>query len=660
MASFHLVSSYQPRGDQQQAIDELAAGLRRGERFQTLLGVTGSGKTFTIANVIAEVGLPTIVMSHNKTLAAQLYGEFRTFFPHNAVEYFISYYDYYQPEAYIPQTDTYIEKETDVNEEIDRLRLRATTSLMERDDVVVVASVSSIYGLGSPKDYRELLLFLEKDEQYDRRVILRRLVDMHYVRNDIEFPRGSFRVRGDVLEIHPAYEETAIRIEFFGETVERIGIIEILTGKILQQRDRVAIYPAKHFITPEPNLRRAMAEIRKELDERLTHLRATNKLLEAQRLEQRTRYDLEMMAEVGYCSGIENYSRHLAGRAAGERPANLFDYYPGEFLVIVDESHVTVPQVRAMYRGDRHRKETLVEYGFRLPSALDNRPMFFEEWEFIIHRAIFVSATPGDYEIEKSKGVVVEQVIRPTGLMDPPIEVRPLKGQVDDLVSEIRETVDRGERVLALTLTKRMAEDLAEYLKTLEIRVRYLHSEIESLDRVDILRDLRLKQFDVLVGINLLREGLDLPEVSLVAILDADQEGFLRSARSLMQVAGRAARNVAGRVIFYGDKITDSMKHVIDETNRRRELQRKYNEDHGITPESIIKSVEDILRTTTVADARLKQVAEEPKKDYMTVYDLENLISRLETEMRRQAKAQEFEEAAKLRDEINRLKEQLG
>jgi excinuclease ABC subunit B len=659
MASFQLVSSYQPRGDQQQAIDELAAGLRRGERFQTLLGVTGSGKTFTIANVIAQVGLPTIVMSHNKTLAAQLYGEFRTFFPHNAVEYFISYYDYYQPEAYIPQTDTYIEKETDINEEIDRLRLRATTSLMEREDVVVVASVSSIYGLGSPKDYRELLLFLQKDEQYDRRVILRRLVDMHYVRNDIEFPRGSFRVRGDVLEIHPAYEETAIRVEFFGETVERIGTIEILTGKILQERDRVAVYPAKHFITPEPNLRRAMIEIRKELDERLEHLRATGKLLEAQRLEQRTRYDLEMMAEVGYCSGIENYSRHLAGRAAGERPANLFDYYPPEFLVIVDESHVTVPQIRAMYRGDRHRKETLVEYGFRLPSALDNRPMFFEEWESILHRAIFVSATPGDYEIEKSKGVIVEQVIRPTGLMDPPIEVRPLKGQVDDLVSEIRETVERGERVLALTLTKRMAEDLAEYLKTLDIRVCYLHSEIESLDRVDILRDLRLKQFDVLVGINLLREGLDLPEVSLVAILDADQEGFLRSARSLMQVAGRAARNVAGRVIFYGDKITDSMKHVIDETNRRRELQRKYNEEHGITPESIIKSVEDILRTTTVADARLKQVAEEPKKDYMTVYDLENLISRLEKEMRRQAKAQEFEEAAKLRDEINRLKEQL-
>ncbi len=660
MADFQLVSSFKPQGDQQQAIDELIDGLRRGERFQTFLGVTGSGKTFVMANVIAKIGLPTLIMSHNKTLAAQLYGEFKSFFPHNAAEFFISYYDYYQPEAYLPHTDTYIEKETDVNEEIDRLRLKATTSLMERDDVVIVASVSSIYGLGSPKDYRELLLFLQKGEDYDRREMLKRLVDMHYVRNDVGFPRGSFRVRGDVVEIHPAYEETAIRVEFFGDTIERITTINILSGNVLREQPRTAIYPAKHFITSIPNLQRAMKDIRKELEERVEELRTSGKLLEAQRLEQRTRYDLEMMAEVGYCSGIENYSRHLAERAPGERPACLFDYFPDEFLLIVDESHVSVPQIRAMYRGDRHRKETLVEYGFRLPSALDNRPMFFEEWENISHRCIFASATPGDYEIEKSKGVIVEQIIRPTGLIDPPIEVRPLKGQVDDLVSEIRETTARGERVLALTLTKRISEDLTEYLKTLNIKVRYLHSEVMSLDRVDILRDLRLKNFDVLVGINLLREGLDLPEVSLVAILDADQEGFLRSRRSLMQIAGRAARNVAGRVIFYADKITDSMKFVIDETTRRREIQRKYNEEHNITPESITKSVEDILRTTVVANRKVKEEIKTPKTDYMTVYDIENLISRLEKEMRRLAKAQEFEEAAKLRDEINRLKEQLG
>ncbi len=660
MADFQLVSSFKPQGDQQQAIDELLDGLRRGERFQTFLGVTGSGKTFVMANVIAKIGLPTLIMSHNKTLAAQLYGEFKSFFPHNAAEFFISYYDYYQPEAYLPHTDTYIEKETDVNEEIDRLRLKATTSLMERDDVVIVASVSSIYGLGSPKDYRELLLFLQRGEDYDRREMLKRLVDMHYVRNDVGFPRGSFRVRGDVVEIHPAYEETAIRVEFFGDTIERITTINILSGNVLREQQRAAIYPAKHFITSIPNLQRAMKDIRKELDERVEELRTSGKLLEAQRLEQRTRYDLEMMAEVGYCSGIENYSRHLAARAPGERPACLFDYFPDEFLLIVDESHVSVPQIRAMYRGDRHRKETLVEYGFRLPSALDNRPMFFEEWENISHRCIFASATPGDYEIEKSKGVIVEQIIRPTGLLDPPIDVRPIKGQVDDLVSEIRETVERGERVLALTLTKRISEDLTEYLKTLNIKVRYLHSEVMSLDRVDILRDLRLKNFDVLVGINLLREGLDLPEVSLVAILDADQEGFLRSRRSLMQIAGRAARNVAGRVIFYADKITDSMKYVIDETTRRRDIQRKYNEEHNITPESITKSVEDILRTTVVANRKVKEEIKTPKTDYMTVYDIENLISRLEKEMRRLAKSQEFEEAAKLRDEINRLKEKLG
>jgi excinuclease ABC subunit B len=659
MRKFELISDLQPRGDQQQAIAELVRGLGDGEKYQTLLGITGSGKTFTIANVIEHVQLPTLVMSHNKTLAAQLFGEFRSFFPKNAVEFFISYYDYYQPEAYLPTTDTYIEKETEVNEEIDRLRLRATSSLMERNDVLIVASVSSIYGLGSPKDYRELLLFVTVGMDYDRRDLLRRLVDMHYTRNDIEFPRGTFRVRGDVIEIHPAYEETAFRLEFFGDTLETIKHIKILTGEVLDTRDTLALYPAKHFVTSQPNLRRAMAAIAAELDERLLELRSQNKLLEAQRIEQRTRFDLEMLREIGFCSGVENYSRHLSGRQAGERPDTLFDYFPKDFLVIVDESHVTVPQVRAMYRGDRARKEVLVDYGFRLPSALDNRPMFFEEWESIVQRCIFVSATPSDYEVQKSKGVLVEQIIRPTGLMDPEILVRPTKGQVDDLLTEIRSVVDRGERVLVITLTKRMSEDLAEYLDNLNIRVRYLHSEIETLERVEILRDLRLAHFDVLVGINLLREGLDLPEVSLVAILDADKEGFLRSERSLMQIAGRAARNARGRVIFYGDKITESMRKVIDETERRRALQREYNEQHGITPQTIVKSVEDVLATTTVADAKVKEIVEVAKKDYLSVYDMEELIAHLEKEMKALARRQEYEKAAELRDEIQKLKEQL-
>jgi excinuclease ABC subunit B len=659
MRKFELITDLRPQGDQQRAIDELVQGIHRGEKYQTLLGITGSGKTFTIANLIQQVQMPTLVMSHNKTLAAQLFGEFRGFFPKNAVEFFISYYDYYQPEAYLPTTDTYIEKETEVNEEIDRLRLRATSSLMEREDVLIVASVSSIYGLGSPKDYRELLLFLTAGMEYDRRDLLRRLIDMHYTRNDIDFPRGTFRVRGDVLEIHPAYEETAYRLEFFGDTLDAIKHVKILTGEVLDARDTLAVYPAKHFVTSQPNLRRAMTAISAELDERLIELRGQNKLLEAQRLEQRTRFDLEMLREVGFCTGIENYSRHMAGRSAGERPDTLFDYFPDKFLLVVDESHVSVPQIRGMYRGDRARKEVLVDYGFRLPSALDNRPMFFEEWENRVRQCIFVSATPGDYEVEKSKGVLVEQIIRPTGLMDPEIVLRPTKGQIDDLLTEIRNVVDRKERVLVITLTKRMSEDLAEYLENLSIKVRYLHSEIQSLDRVEILRDLRLAQFDVLVGINLLREGLDLPEVSLVAILDADKEGFLRSERSLMQIAGRAARNARGRVIFYGDKITDSMRKVIEETERRRQIQREYNEEHGITPRTIVKSVEDVLSSTTVADAKVKEIVEVAQKDFMSVYDMEELIAHLEKEMKAMAKRQEYEKAAELRDEIQRLKDQL-
>ena len=649
----------QPQGDQPQAIEQLVAGLKSGHQFQTLLGITGSGKTFTIANVIEQVQMPTLVMSHNKTLAAQLFGEFKSFFPQNAVEFFISYYDYYQPEAYVPTSDTYIEKDSSVNEEIDRLRLRATSSLLERKDVVIVASVSSIYGLGSPKEYRDLLLILRVGEDFDRRGLFKHLVDMHYTRNDLEFPRGTFRVKGDVIEIHPAYEETAYRLDFFGDTLESIKEINILTGEVLDNRETVSVYPAKHFVTSQPNLERAMSSIRTELDERIAELKGRGQLLEAQRLEQRTRFDLEMMREVGYCSGIENYSRHIDGRALGQRPNCLFDYFPKEFLLVVDESHVSVPQIRGMYRGDRARKQNLVDYGFRLPSAYDNRPMFFEEWEAMIHKCIFVSATPADYELERSKGILVEQIIRPTGLIDPEIIVRPSKGQVDDLLGEIREVVDKKQRVLVITLTKRMSEDLSEYLEQMNMKVRYLHSEIDSLERVEILRDLRLARFDVLVGINLLREGLDLPEVALVAILDADKEGFLRSDRSLLQIAGRAARNAGGRVILYGDKVTDSMQTLIDETERRRKIQIEYNEQHGITPQTIIKSIEDVLLSTTVADAKLKEITKEPQTDYMTIMDLEDLISRLEKEMRVQAKKQEYEKAAELRDEINKLKEKL-
>ncbi len=604
-AHFDLRSPFQPTGDQPTAIEELVGGLERRERWQTLMGVTGSGKTLTMAHVIARWGRPTLVMSHNKTLAAQLYGELKQFFPANAVEYFISYYDYYQPEAYVPQTDTYIEKDASINEDIDRLRLRATSSLMERDDVVVVASVSAIYGLGDPAEYKDLLVILERGEEIRRDDILAALVDVQYGRNDLDFRRGTFRVRGDVVEIFPAYEEQAVRIELWGDEIERLTKIDPLTGDVIAELDRAAIYPATHYAIGQRSLRQAGKLIRTELDERLLELRRDGRLLEAQRLEQRTRYDLEMLREVGYCAGIENYARHLSGRAEGERPACLIDYFPEDFLVIVDESHATIPQIGGMYEGDRSRKRTLVDYGFRLPSALDNRPLRFEEWESLVSQAIFVSATPGDYELERSGGVVVEQVIRPTGLIDPAVEVRPVRGQVDDLMSEIRERAARGERVLVTTLTKRMAEDLTEYLLGMGIRVRYMHSDIDAIERVEILRGLRLGLFDVLIGINLLREGLDLPEVSLVAILDADKEGFLRSDKSLIQTIGRAARNERGKAIMYADTLTGSMQRCIEETNRRREIQDRYNVEHGIIPRSIRKSPDEVRRATAVADSRL-------------------------------------------------------
>ena len=665
MAKFKLVSDFKLQGDQPQAVEELTKGLKECRRFQTLLGVTGSGKTYTMANVIVNYGRPTLIISHNKTLAAQLYGEFRSFFPENAVEYFISYYDYYQPEAYVPSTDTFIEKDTSINDEIDRLRLKATSSLLSRDDVIIVASVSCIYGLGNPEDWQEMLVFLHKGQRIERNKLLKDLVEIHYTRNDIAFERGTFRVRGDVIEVIPAYEQEAIRIEMFGDEIENISVVDILTGEVKSELERIGIYPAKHFITPHRRLKAAMAEIRKELEERLEYFRKHNKLLEAQRLEMRTKYDLEMMEELGYCTGIENYSRYLSGRKPGERPYTLIDYFPDDFLLIIDESHVTIPQIRGMYHGDRSRKETLVEYGFRLPSALDNRPLNFEEFESLIHKVIFVSATPGDYELEKCEGIVVEQIIRPTGLMDPEIEVRPVEGQIDDLINEINERVARNERVLVTTLTKRMAEDLTDYLAEMGIRVRYLHSEIDALDRVSILRDLRLAEFDVLVGINLLREGLDLPEVSLVAILDADKEGYLRSERALIQTAGRAARNVAGKVIFYADKITDSMRKAIDETNRRRKIQAEYNKKHGITPTTIYKSVDDILSATRVADVRSdyhKKKKVEKEDELMEIWsqmgesDREELLKELEKKMFEAASALEFEKAAKYRDQIDELR----
>ncbi len=663
MADFKLVSKYEPQGDQPQAIEELTEGIERGDRFQTLLGVTGSGKTFTMAHTIKNIGRPTLIISHNKTLAAQLYGEFKALFPENAVEYFISYYDYYQPEAYLPVTDTFIEKDSSVNEEIDKLRLKATSSLMSREDVIVVASVSCIYGIGSPKDYQDLMVLVKKGDEYTRKALFYKLVDIHYSRNDIAFEPGTFRVRGDVVEIYPAYATHAFRLEFWGDVLEDITTVDPLTGEILESKDVAVIYPAKHFVTTDEKMKRAVKTIQAELEERLIELRENNKLLEAQRLEQRTNFDIEMMQEIGYCSGIENYSRHIAGRNAGERPYTLIDFFPDNYLTIIDESHVTLPQVRGMYNGDRARKETLVEYGFRLPSALDNRPMKFEEFEESIHQAVFVSATPGPYELEKCEGVVVEQIIRPTGLMDPEIEVRPTDGQIDDLINEITQRTDAGERILVTTLTKRMSEDLTDYLQNMNLRVRYLHSEIDSVERVLILRDLRLGEFDVLVGINLLREGLDLPEVSLVAILDADKEGFLRSERSLMQTAGRAARHKHGKVLFYADKITDSMQKVMDETERRRKIQNQYNIDHNIVPESIYKSVDDVLGSTAIADSRapepMKKVADVREK-YAADIDKMNLLEMLRQEMTEAAETLEYERAAALRDEVKKLEEELG
>jgi excinuclease ABC subunit B len=657
MYKFKLVSNYKPQGDQPQAIEELIYGLKKNQNFQTLLGVTGSGKTFTMANVIAAINKPTLIISHNKTLAAQLYGEFKGFFPENAVEYFVSYYDYYQPEAYIPSTDTYIEKDSSINEEIDRLRLRATSSLLARNDVIVVASVSCIYGIGSPEDYKGLLVMVEKGEVINRQSFLARLVDIQYTRNDFDFARGVFRIRGDIIDIFPAYEEFAYRIEFFGNEIDSIKTINPLDGKTLNIHEKAIIFPAKHFVTSSDKLRRAIENIKIELEEHLKLLRSQNKLLEAQRLEMRTNFDIEMMQEIGYCSGIENYSRHISGRKRGEHPYTLIDFFPKDFLLIIDESHQSIPQIRAMYNGDRSRKETLVEYGFRLPSALDNRPLKFEEFEKYVNHAIFVSATPADYELEKSGGVVVEQVIRPTGLIDPEIEIRPIATQIDDLIGEIKERAAIKERTLVTTLTKHMAEDLSEYLQTAGINVRYLHSEIDALDRVGILRDLRLAEFDALVGINLLREGLDLPEVSLVAILDADKEGFLRSYVSLMQTAGRAARNVGGKVIFYADRVTDSMRKTIDECKRRREKQIEYNKKAGITPMTIYKTAEEIMRSTAVADIRksLPKVAE-VKVSYGDKLSREELLEQLEKEMRVAAANLEFERAAVLRDEIKRIK----
>jgi excinuclease ABC subunit B len=654
---FQLVSDFQPKGDQPTAVAELEAGLLRGDKHQVLLGVTGSGKTFSVASVLAKLNRPTLVLAHNKTLAAQLYQEFKAFFPRNAVEYFVSYYDYYQPEAYVPQSDTYIDKEATINDEIDRLRLSATRSLFERRDVVIVASVSCIYGLGSPEAYYGMLLFVRQGETLDRRDILAKLVEARYDRNDYELKRGTFRVRGDVIELVPAYEETGIRIELFGDEVEGISSFDPLTGKTLGRLAQVAIYPSSHYVTPRPRLSDALKTIEAELIEHKALLEKEGKLLEAQRLYQRTMFDLEMLREVGHCHGIENYSRHLSGRRPGEPPPTLLDYMPKDALIVIDESHQSVPQVRGMYHGDRQRKQTLVEYGFRLPSALDNRPLNFEEFEQRLGQVMYVSATPGPYELQKAGGVVVEQVIRPTGLMDPKVDVRPVKGQVDDLLAEIRIRAARNERVLVTTLTKRMAEDLTEYYHDLGVRVRYLHSDIETLERVRILRDLRKGEFDVLVGINLLREGLDLPEVSLVAILDADKEGFLRSGGSLIQTIGRAARHVEGMAILYADKETDSMKSAMGETNRRRALQEQYNKEHGITPESIKKNIGELLSSVYEADyVGVPEVAESPEERFRTVEDLDKEIRALEKQMREAAKALEFEEAARLRDRIKDLR----
>src|SRR6516162_1414468 len=683
MPIFSMITDQPPAGDQAKAIAQLIEGVRRGDHYQTLLGVTGSGKTRTISEVIAQIHRPTLVLAHNKTLAAQLYGEFRQFFPDNAVRYFVSYYDYYQPEAYVPQNDLYIAKDASINDEIDRLRHASTKALMERRDVIVVASVSCIYGLGSPEDYQDVMLFLKTGERKSRDEILRRLVDVQYERNDIDFARGRFRVRGDVIEIFPAYEDRAVRIQLFGDEVERILEVDPLTGEVLGEKPAVAIWPAKHWVTTAAKMGSALERIEEELGERVQWFRERGKLLEAQRLEFRTKYDLEMLREVGYCPGIENYSRHLSGRAAGERPGCLLDYFPKDFLVVIDESHVTVPQVRGMHEGDRARKKNLIDFGFRLPSAYDNRPLTFQEFDGLVPQMVFVSATPGPYELSISSQVV-EQIVRPTGLVDPHVEVRPARGQVDDLLGEIKGQVAKGERTLVTTLTKRMAEDLTDYLQELGMRVHYLHSEVETLQRVQILKDLRLGTYDVLVGINLLREGLDLPEVSLVAILDADKEGYLRSETSLIQTMGRAARNIAGRVILYADEVTMSMRKAIDETNRRRTIQAQYNEDHGITPQTIVKPVRDMIDLEAVAE---EQAAYEPKEGtvltageliglaeqqrasvpwdiarllMLSPGELERTIEVLEREMRKAAGELQFEKAAVLRDQIQELLKGLG
>ncbi len=659
--AFEVLAPFEPAGDQPRAIADLTAGLRRGDRYQTLLGVTGSGKTMTLANVIASYGKPTLVLSHNKTLAAQLYGELRQFLPKNAVEYFVSYYDYYQPEAYVPSTDVYIEKDASINQDIESLRLRATSSLMEREDVVIVATVSAIYGLGDPVEYRKLMVEVTRGEQRGRDAILADLVRIQYGRNDVAFEQGTFRVRGDSIEIFPAYAEQAIRIELWGDEVERISKIHPLTGETIQTLDKCVVYPAKHFVTQRPTIERAVRAIREELAVRLAELRAAGKLLEAQRLESRTHFDIEMLLEVGTCAGIENYSRHLTGRREGERPACLFDYFPPDFLVVVDESHVTLPQIGGMFNGDRARKLTLVEYGFRLPSALDNRPLTFDEFMTLVPQMIAVSATPGEFELKLSEGAIVEQIIRPTGLVDPEVDIRPVRGQVDDLLAEIRERERKGERVLVTTLTKRMAEDLTDYLQQAGVRVRYLHSDIDAIERMEILRGLRLGDFDVLVGINLLREGLDLPEVSLVAILDADQEGFLRSDRSLVQTIGRAARHVNGRAILYADRMTGSMERAIAEMDRRRSLQKAHNDRHGITPQSIVKSLEEVRLSTHVADARTERPQAKASRP-QEVVDLHDpaaraaYIAKLERRMKEAAANLEFERAAMLRDELNELR----
>jgi excinuclease ABC subunit B len=658
MNAFKLVSDFKPAGDQPEAIERLSEGILEGMPDQVLLGVTGSGKTFTMANVIERVQKPTLVISHNKTLAAQLYGEFKELFPDNAVEFFVSYYDYYQPEAYIPSTDTYIEKDTLINDNIDKMRHSATRSLLERNDVIIVASVSCIYGLGSPEAYHGMLLYLERGMEISREAILSKLVEIQYERNDIDFHRGTFRVRGDVIDVFPAHEANrAVRIQLCGEEVDEISEIDPLRGKVVQRLDKVPIYPGSHYVTPPERLQKAIQGIRAELKERVAWFKERNQLLEAQRLEQRTNFDLEMLQELGYCQGIENYSRHLTGRKAGEPPPTLLDYYPKDYLLFIDESHVTIPQLIGMYRGDRSRKEVLAEYGFRLPSALDNRPLMFEEFEARLKQGVYVSATPGEYEMRKSRGRIAEQIIRPTGLSDPSVEIRPAKNQVDDLLGEIRKTVKRKERVLVTTLTKRMAEDLAEYYGDLGIRVKYLHSDIDTLERVEIIRNLRLGKCDVLIGINLLREGLDIPEVSLVAILDADKEGFLRSQTSLIQTFGRAARNINGSVILYADKMTGAIDQAVLETDRRRRIQEAYNVAHDITPQSVTKSIRNILASIYEADYLTVRTVAEAEEQYLTSQDLPSLIEKLNEEMKAAAGRLEFERAAEIRDRIHRLKE---